>query len=139
MAVDTAKRSSSAYYGAEVGRFLVSDTHQILGLLWAAETFRSTEAEQKSAWIETIEVLKASLVGTDGWVFLEFNVPRLGSRIDAVLISGPAIFPIEFKCGEKLFTRDALNQSWDYALDLKNFHLESRAAPIFPLLASSRP
>jgi len=52
-------------------------------------------------------------------------VPRLGSRIDAVLISGPAIFPFEFKCGERTYHVADRNQAWDYALDLKNFHLAS--------------
>jgi hypothetical protein len=51
-----------------------------------------------------------------------------------VLISGPAIFPIEFKCGEANFTLAAMNQAWDYGLDLKNFHSASHDAPIFPIL-----
>ena len=61
-------------------------------------------------------------MGFQGTVFLEFDVPRLGSRIDAVLVSGPAVFPIEFKCGEQKFSQEAYNQAWDYAL---NFELPS--------------
>lgn len=61
-------------------------------------------------------------------------MPRLGSRLDAALISGPAIFPIEFKVGEVEYKRDHVNQVWDYALDLKNFHRASHAAPIIPVL-----
>ena len=67
-------------------------------------------------------------------LFLEFDVPRIGSRIDAVLISGPAIIPIEFKVGEGDVRRHDYNQAWDYALDLKNFHQGSHAAPIVPIL-----
>jgi hypothetical protein len=59
---------------------------------------------------------------------LEFDVPRLGSRIDAVLISGPAVFRIEFKCGESHHRLADCNQAWDYALDLKNFHAGSHEA-----------
>ena len=84
-----------------------------------------------------IEVLKPALVGVEGTIFLEFNVPRIGSRIDAVLISGPAIFAIEFKVGETDFKRDDLNQVWDYALDLKNFHKASHHAPIIPILVAT--
>lgn len=63
--------------------------------------------------------------------------PRLASRIDAVLISGPAILAIEFKIGERLYRTAHYNQVWDYALDLKNFHLASHNAPIFPLLVAT--
>ena len=70
-------------------------------------------------------------------LFLEFDVPRLGSRIDAALVTGPAVFVIEFKCGEKRFTTDAYNQAWDYGLDLKNFHQASHEAPIFPLVVAT--
>jgi len=66
-----------------------------------------------------------------GTIYLEFDVPRLASRIDAVLIVGPAILAIEFKVGEKLYRTAHYNQVWDYALDLKNFHLASHNASIF--------
>jgi len=135
---DSPTRRSSAYYGDEIGRFLAADDHEILGRLAAADSFKTLEAEQKGAWIEEIGILKGSLTDVPGWIFLEFAVPRLGSRIDAVLVSGPAIFPIEFKCGEAKFTREALDQAWDYALDLKNFHLDSHAAPIFPILVATK-
>jgi hypothetical protein len=78
-----------------------------------------------------------NLVGIQGTIFLEFIVPRIGTRLDAVLISGPAIIPIEFKVGEDDFVRDHLNQIWDYGLDLKNFHRASHSAPIFPILVAT--
>ena len=64
-------------------------------------------------------------------------MPRLDSRIDAVLIAGPAIFPIEFKCGERQFRLADYHQAWDYALDLKNFHRASHGAPILPILVAT--
>ena len=73
----------------------------------------------------------------EGSIFLEFVVPRIGSRIDAVLVSGPVLFVIEFKVGAEAFSRDDLNQVWDYALDLKNFHRESHAAAIVPILVAT--
>jgi len=92
---------------------------------------------QRNAWVMQIEVLKAALEGVNGKIFFEFNVPRIGSRIDTVLISGPAIFVIEFKVGEKNYKREDLNQVWDYALDLKNFHKASHSAPIIPILVAT--
>jgi hypothetical protein len=70
-------------------------------------------------------------------MFLEFDVPRIGSRIDAVLVSGPALIVIEFKVGERDFRIGDRNQVWDYALDLKNFHRASHAAPIVPILVAT--
>jgi len=126
----------SAYYSAQVCNFLNEDPDQILGKLAAANA-HDLELEQRQAWQEEIRVLKSSLQHFDGTIFLEFDVPRLGSRIDAVLISGPAIFPIEFKCGEREYHSADYNQAWDYALDLKNFHLASHDAPILPVLLAT--
>jgi hypothetical protein len=55
-----------------------------------------------------------------------------------VLISGPAVFPIEFKCGESHHRLADYNQAWDYASDLKNFHAGSHEAPIFPILVATQ-
>ena len=106
-------------------------------MLAMADTRGALDAEQRRAWEEEIDILRVSLAGTEGMLFLEFNVPRLGSRIDAALVSGPAVFPIEFKCGEQRFTVDAYHQAWDYGLDLKNFHEASHSAAIFPILVAT--
>jgi hypothetical protein len=127
----------SAYYSAPVDRFLDSDTHHVLGLLAAAHT-HGLDIEQREAWEEEIDILRGALSGFGGTVFLEFNVPRLGSRIDAVLVSGSAIFAIEFKCGERQFRLADYNQAWDYALDLKNFHAASHDAAVFPILVATQ-
>ena len=95
------------------------------------------DPSQRDAWVGEIAVLKTALAGIDGSVFLEFDVPRIGSRIDAVLVAGPAVFVIEFKVGERRINTHDFNQAWDYALDLKNFHLASHAAPIVPVLVAT--
>ncbi len=97
----------------------------------------AVEPSQRDAWLTQIEVLRAATSEFSGTLFLEFNVPRIGSRIDAVLISGAVIFVIEFKVGEEGFKRDHLNQVWDYALDLKNFHQASHRAAIIPILVAT--
>jgi hypothetical protein len=130
-------RALSAYYGAEVATLLSATPEEVIGRLTLADSHRSLEATQRGAWQEEISILRDSLNGLPGVLFLEFDVPRLGSRIDAALVTGPVVFVIEFKCGERRFTRDAYNQVWDYGLDLKNFHQASHDAPIFPLLVAT--
>jgi len=128
--------SSAAYYSESVDAFLTTDPHHVLGVLTAAHE-HDVEIDQRRAWEDEIQVLKSALGGLSGRLYLEFDVPRLGSRIDAVLISGPAIFPIEFKCGERQFRSADYNQAWDYALDLKNFHAASHEASILPVLVAT--
>jgi hypothetical protein len=130
-------RGFSAYYGADVAAFLAASPAEVVGRLTLADPHGSLEATQRQAWQEEVHILRDALAGLSGVLFLEFDVPRLGSRIDAALVTGPAVFVIEFKCGEKRFTTDAYNQSWDYGLDLKNFHQASHDAPIFPLLVAT--
>jgi len=89
---------------------------------------------QRDAWLAQIELLRAQLPSLIGSIFFEFNIPRMGRRIDAVLVIGPVVFALEFKIGEKSFDRSAIEQIWDYALDLKNFHEASHEVAIVPIL-----
>lgn len=130
-------RAFSAYYGADVATFMATSLAEVVGRLALADPHGSIEATQRQAWEEEIQVLREALVGLSGALFLEFDIPRLGSRIDAALVTGPAVVLIEFKCGEKRFTKEAYNQAWDYGLDLKNFHQGSHDAPIFPLVVAT--
>ena len=90
---------SNAYYAADIGTFLATCPAEVLGEI-TRNTVYPVETEQRDAWVSQVSVLHSALAGLEGAVFLEFDVPRLGSRLDAALISGPAIFPIEFKVGE---------------------------------------
>ncbi len=127
---------ASAYYSAPINQFIATDSNQILGVLATAHEL-SLEAEQREAWAEEIAILRNALEGLTGTLYLEFNVPRLGSRIDAVVVAGSRVFPIEFKCGERQFRTADYNQAWDYALDLKNFHAASHHAALFPVLVAT--
>jgi hypothetical protein len=126
----------NAYYAADVTTFVGTSPEEILGCITASSEF-AVEPTQRDAWVTQIDVLKSALSDLEGTLFLEFNVPRIGSRIDAVFVSGSVIFPIEFKVGESTFNRNDVNQVWDYALDLKNFHRESHEAPIIPILVAT--
>lgn len=61
----------------------------------------------------------------------------MGRRIDVVLLVGPVIFVLEFKVGESEFTSSAIDQVYDYALDLKNFHESSHRQYIAPVLIAT--
>lgn len=100
------------------------------------------------AWDEQMDCLQEALQDMRGHILLEFVVPRIGSRVDVIVLSGPALFVMEFKMSlegkvakrGKPAKRPAVgagyNQVWDYALDLKNFHKASHHLPIVPLLVS---
>jgi hypothetical protein len=125
--------STSAYYAEPITTFLAQSNEHILGELSRPGIFSITPS-QSAAWEDEIRILKDTLWDIEGYLCLEFDVPRIGSRIDAVVLSKGCIFVLEFKVGEEVFTREAVNQVWDYALDLKNFHRASHQAPIIPIL-----
>lgn len=128
---------SHAYYSSNIHKFIETSTSEIIGVLTRASDF-CVDIAQRDAWVDQIDILKNTLKGLDGELFLEFNVPRIGSRIDAVVIAGSVIFPIEFKVGESSFKSNDINQVLDYALDLKNFHKGSHSAPIIPILVATQ-
>ena len=119
-----------------ISEFVNQSPDELLGALTRISGF-DIELTQRDAWEISAAVLQEALAGIDGYIYLEFEVPRLGSRIDAVVVVGPVVFPIEFKVGESKYHRDARNQAWDYALDLKNFHRASHTASILPILVAT--
>ncbi len=134
--MDTYRARIPAYYCASIREFVASDPAVVLGKLTAASDF-DVELPQRDAWQRTILLLGHALADLDGTVALEYDVPRLGSRIDVVVVAGAAVLPIEFKVGETGYHRADYEQAWDYGLDLKNFHRGSHEAPIFPILVAT--
>ena len=128
--------ASRAWYGAPVADFLKSGSDSIIGQLTTHSEF-SVLPTQTEAWLAQIDLLKAQLAGLTGSIFFEFNIPRMGRRVDVVLVIGAVVFVVEFKVGENLFERSAVDQAWDYALDLKNFHQASHALAIVPILIAT--
>lgn len=129
-------RLSRAWYAAPIAEFLGASAESVIGQLLTNSQFAVLET-QRDAWREQITFLKARLVGLTGSVILEFSIPRMGRRIDTVLLIGPIVFVVEFKVGETSFDRAAMDQVWDYALDLKNFHEASHAVSIVPMLVAT--
>lgn len=89
------------------------------------------------AWEAQIKILKKILINYEGQLFFEFSIPRMGKRVDCLLIIKNVVFIIEFKVGEKEFLNSNLEQVWDYALDLKNFHKPSHDLLLVPILVAT--
>lgn len=126
-----------SYYNAVVSEFLSTDTDTVIGRLSLANR-HSLEEPQRWAWRRQIDVLRSALAEyPDARLFLEFVIPRMGKRADAVLLTDCAVFVLEFKVGANTHAASALDQVEDYALDLKNFHEGSHSVSIIPLLIST--
>lgn len=121
------------YYYKTIKEFLGDENSFILGELAKSHEF-SLEEQQKNSWITQIIFLKTWLKQIDGALIFEYSIPRMGRRIDCVIISAGVVFAIEFKVGSSTFDRYAIDQVTDYALDLKNFHEQSHHKKIVPIL-----
>ncbi|HWY34394.1 MAG TPA: hypothetical protein VNX68_07085, partial [Nitrosopumilaceae archaeon] len=97
----------------------------------------SLEQTQKNSWIFEIRILKEILNDLEGEILFEFSIPRMGKRVDVILIIRNVIFVFEFKVGEKEFFSSSVDQVWDYALDLKNFHETSHKPLIARILIAT--
>lgn len=130
-----------AFYSAPVDQFLKHSDEEILGAL--ALKSQVLEDAQKRAWLHQISILRNQLAALlqcqceNATVYFEFVVPRLGRRIDVLLLARRTIFVLEFKIGATEFQRGAIEQVWDYALDLKNFHETSASEKIVPILIAT--
>ena len=141
-------RLNAAFYADSVAAFLRASDDEVYAPLASPHGY-TLAPEQLSAWRLQLPVLRAALadlvaraeaadpVASAPWIHLEFDIPRLGRRVDAVLVTSTAVIPIEFKVGAKKFQQADYEQAWDYGLDLKNFHAPSHAAAIFPILCAT--
>ena len=57
----------------------------------------------RDAWVGQTQVLQRALRNRAGAIHLEFAIPRMGTRADAVIVIGPVVFVVEFKVGEREF------------------------------------
>jgi Uncharacterized conserved protein (DUF2075) len=130
---------SRYYYSDTISGFLQKSSETITGILTKNCAFSITH-EQITAWEVEIEILKNELIiyKNRGGIFFEYAIPRMGKRIDVAVIIDGIVFVLEFKVGALEFYQADFEQAWDYALDLKNFHKESHACSILPILIATR-
>jgi DUF2075 family protein len=124
-------------YSSPIASFLAENPDSILGTLTRESAF-AIEQTQRDAWMEEIVILQSVLKPYEGSVYFECSIPRMGKRIDVVVLIQAAIFVLEFKAGKKDFPAYAMDQVWDYALDLGNFHEPSHGQYIIPILIATK-
>jgi DUF2075 family protein len=124
------------YYSDKLSEFLQKLPETIIGEISVSGRLGHINTELY-AWEYQINVLKAILQNYEGHLFFEFSIPRMGKRVDCLLIIRNIVFVIEFKVGEKVFTNQNIEQVWDYALDLKNFHKPSQSLLLVPVLVAT--
>ena len=127
-----------AFYSNTFEEFLKENRSEVLGIIATNNGFDLNDL-QKNTWIYEITLLQSILSDFDkgSKVIFEYTIPRIGKRIDNVLLIDNIVFLLEFKVGEKSFNSYEIDQVLDYALDLKNFHKESHDKLIVPILVCS--
>ena len=132
--------SNRCLYTATFSEFLSKEPLAVLGALhnnFHGDALTTTD----EAWMGEIEVMQQVLEPwkeEQGQIVFEYDIPRLGKRIDVVLLLQGMIFCLEFKVGKKEEFQAGIEQVMDYALDLKNFHLFSHDRKIVPILIPTK-
>ena len=127
------------FYKATINEFISASEESIFGQI-AIKDEGDSGKEQKFAWAEEIDIMKQVVrPWKDEYaeIIFEYSIPRLGKRIDVVLLLRGIVFTIEFKAGQNTYLQSDMEQVLDYALDLKNFHLDSHHRTIVPILVAT--
>lgn len=125
-------------YKNTFSNFLEESDDAILGQIVNNSDNNAESIQQLNTWREEIKILDEVLFALDnGEVAFEYTIPRIGKRVDNILIYKGMIYLLEFKVGEKEYKNYEIDQVVDYALDLKNFHKESYDKRIVPVLIAT--
>ena len=134
-------RTSPRYlYSSPFGAFVQADPMAVLGQLHHAYHGQALTTTDE-AWLGEIQLLQRVLQPwqeEEAEVIFEYDIPRLGKRIDVVLLLRRMVFCLEFKVGQDVALQADVEQVMDYALDLKNFHLYSHDRRIVPILIPTK-
>lgn len=125
------------YYSSAISEFIREEEDSIIGKLTGSSQ-HDINPKTANAWKEEISSLREVLSkykNTDrGSIYLEYNIPRMGHRVDTIILIDGIVFILEYKTGGQTFNQSARNQVWDYALDLKNFHADSKDRILVPIV-----
>ncbi|KGO85360.1 hypothetical protein Q765_16585 [Flavobacterium rivuli WB 3.3-2 = DSM 21788] len=125
-----------AYYIAPIIDFFNEDSDNIYGKISGNFDLNSQSIQQSNAWKSQIRILKGALEGFQGKIYFEFTIPRMGKRVDNIVIIDNCIFIIEFKIGSAVYDNYAKEQAFNYGLDMNNFHEGSHNKIIVPILVA---
>ena len=127
-------------YDSSFEEFIKNDENLIFGIIDSG-AHGVTLTTTKESWQDEIKIMKkvlSALENKNGKIIFEYEIPRLGKRIDVVLLYCGIVFCIEFKTGNQDIEQCHYDQVLDYALDLKNFHKFSQDKLIVPILVDPK-
>lgn len=132
----------NAYYESTLIEFLQLSNDAILGRIMGNDISAETRNLQRNTWKDEIDILKKELEDLflqdeKAKILFEYTIPRMGKRVDAVVLYKNIVFVLEFKCGSERYYSADYDQVYDYALDLKNFHEMSSDKLIVPILIAT--
>ena len=139
-------RNLRCYYHATIEEFLRQPTAEIVGVIHSNDISAETRIQQSNTWEQEIEILKSQLAELDeGEILFEYSIPRMGKRVDNVVLYHNIVFLLEFKCGfllefkcgDREYRSTTYDQVYDYALDLRNFQKESHDKLLVPMMVST--
>lgn len=128
---------SRSYFSSKIEDFISKSENEILGVLTSSENIFSVTPKTTYAWLGEITVIKNSLEEIRGHIHFEYVIPRMGKRVDVLLVIKNVIFIVEFKVGSDAYDAGSITQLVDYTLDLKNFHEGSHDLIICPILIAT--
>ena len=79
------------FYAESIENFLKTSSEEILGTI-AIENEFTLEQTQRDAWLVEINILKEILIPYKGSIYFEYSIPRMGQRIDVVVIIGQLFY-----------------------------------------------
>lgn len=126
-------------YNNEIKAFLSESENSILGTL-SRNYHGYVQSTQTDAWAEEISITQELLktLNMNGQIIFEYDIPRLGKKIDVTFLINGIVFCLEFKVGESKILEADVDQVLDYALDLKYFHKFSSDRIIVPILIATK-
>jgi len=130
-------RLTRSWFVRSIAEFQSTSDDQVLAELVRGSLFPVLQS-QRDAWLAQLPLLRKALAGHTGMMYLEFAIPRMGHRVDAVVLVNGVVLAIEFKIDAKEYSRSDIDQAYDYAIDLKYFHEASHNLSVVPILVASR-
>lgn len=130
-------QTGKAYYCNSIPGFIQDTSDSIIGHL-VKRAFDNND-KQIDAWNNQICELQEKLeeCAIEGDIIFEYDIVRLGKRIDVILLIKHMVFSLEFKNGKNIYTAQDAQQAEDYAIDIKNFHKESEDLYVCPILIAT--
>lgn len=94
-------RNSRSYYSASIAEFLQQSNSEIMGTIHSNDISAETTIQQSNTWETEVQILKNQMRSfSRGRIIFEYTIPRMGKRVDAVVLYKNIVFLLEFKCGD---------------------------------------